>query len=296
MKTLTIFTPTYNRAYCLPRLYESLQRQSSKDFIWLVIDDGSKDQTEVQVKEWMKENENNGFLIQYIYKENGGVHTAMRLAYQRADTELIVTVSSDDYMPEGSVEMILRQWKADRSEQYAGIIALNMDKDGSVIGTELPKQKSILVSDFYKKGGKGDKKLIFRTEVLRSYPEIPVFPGEKFCPYSHLYVQMDQEYTFLILNKAVCVVEYRTDGLTKNIKRLRYHNPKGFTYSKRILLQYETSMVRSLKLCIQIIGFSILGGNYHFLKNSVKKPLMIAAFIPGVIYYHILKYQGRTEG
>ena len=93
MATLTVFTPAYNRAHTLPRTYESLQKQSCKDFVWLIVDDGSKDQTAKLVKEWQQQEKT--FEIRYIYKENGGMHTAHNVAYENIDTELNVCIDSD---------------------------------------------------------------------------------------------------------------------------------------------------------------------------------------------------------
>ena len=98
MATLTVFTPTYNRAYILQRCYESLVRQTSKDFIWLIIDDGSTDNTKSLVDQWIKEK--NEFEIKYVYKENGGMHTGHNKAYELIDTELKVCIDSDDFMPD----------------------------------------------------------------------------------------------------------------------------------------------------------------------------------------------------
>ena len=110
MIRLTVFTPAYNRAHTLPRTYESLCNQKCKDFCWLIIDDGSTDDTEQLVKGWMEKD--NGFEIQYIYKENGGMHTAHNMAYENITTELNVCVDSDDCMAEDGVAKILkkRQW------------------------------------------------------------------------------------------------------------------------------------------------------------------------------------------
>ena len=105
---LTVFTPAYNRAYTLPRTYESLCIQSSKNFLWLIVDDGSTDNTADLVRKW--QTENNEFEIRYIYKENGGMHTAHNTAYANIDTELNVCIDSDDCMAPGAVEKILAKW------------------------------------------------------------------------------------------------------------------------------------------------------------------------------------------
>ena len=112
MAILTVFTPTYNRAYTLHKCYESLRRQTNKGFVWLIIDDGSTDNTKELVDSWLKND--NGFEIRYAYKENGGMHTGHNKAYELIDTELNVCIDSDDYMPDDAVEGILSLEKESR--------------------------------------------------------------------------------------------------------------------------------------------------------------------------------------
>lgn len=133
---LTIFTPAYNRAHTLPRTYESLCRQSCKDFLWLVVDDGSTDNTAELVHTW--QSCDNGFEIQYIYKENGGMHTAHNTAYANIHTELNTCIDSDDTLADGAVEKILRKWSKVKERGYAGIVGLDADFDGNIIGKRLP--------------------------------------------------------------------------------------------------------------------------------------------------------------
>ena len=116
MPILTVFTPTFNRAYILHRCYESLLRQTNKNFIWLIIDDGSTDNTKKLVTEWM--NKENGFEIRYEYKKNGGMHTAHNKAYELIDTELNVCIDSDDFMPDNAVELIVNFWDKYGSDKY----------------------------------------------------------------------------------------------------------------------------------------------------------------------------------
>lgn len=170
MNKLTIFTPTYNRAHTLPRTYESLCKQKNKDFVWLIIDDGSSDNTEELVKNWQKENSD--FTIEYVKKENGGMHTAHNVAYKNIHTELNMCIDSDDCIAENAVEKILNKWDKIREQGYAGIIGLDADFNGKVIGKEFPvDMKETTLSSYYTKGGFGDKKLVYRTDVIQKYPE-----------------------------------------------------------------------------------------------------------------------------
>lgn len=145
MVKLTVFTPTYNRADLLVRGYEALKRQTSKDFLWMIVDDGSTDNTQSVVEHWMKETTE--FEIRYIKKENGGLHTGYNTAIEHCDTELMVCVDSDDYMPDGAVEKILAFWKKEGSEKYAGIVGLDADLNHRIIGDPLPDQKQVNLID-----------------------------------------------------------------------------------------------------------------------------------------------------
>ena len=137
MTTLTVFTPAYNRAHTIGRTYESLCRQDCKDFVWLIVDDGSSDNTRELVQEWQKRE--NGFEIQYIYKENGGMHTAHNTAYENITTELNVCIDSDDCMAEGAVRKILDKWQQVKDKGYAGMIGLDSDLQGKLIGKGFQK-------------------------------------------------------------------------------------------------------------------------------------------------------------
>ena len=180
MQTLTVFTPAYNRAHTIGRTYKSLCFQKCKDFVWLIVDDGSTDNTAELVKDWMSKD--NGFEIQYIYKENGGMHTAHNVAYRNIHTELNTCIDSDDALSENAVEKIINKWNQIKSRGYAGIIALDANMNtGKVIGKGFPKDMTeTTLSGYYASGGLGDKKLIYRTDIINSVPEYPVFDNEKY--------------------------------------------------------------------------------------------------------------------
>ena len=157
-KTLTIFTPTYNRAYTLHLGYEALSRQTCKDFIWLIVDDGSTDDTLEWVEKWIAERKID---IRYHYQENQGMHAAHNTAYRLIDTELNTCVDSDDYMPDDAVEKIITFWNAHGSKEVAGIIGLDADFQGNLIGTPFPYEcRRTTLGGFYAQGGRGDKKRI----------------------------------------------------------------------------------------------------------------------------------------
>ena len=291
LATLTIFTPTYNRAYILSQCYQSLVRQTCKDFVWLIIDDGSTDNTKELVEKWMKND--NGFKIRYRYKKNGGMHTGHNAAYDLINTELNVCIDSDDFMPDNAVELITNFWNKNGNYKYSGIIALDVYKNGEIIGSKLPDKKSTTLSEFYDKGGKGDKKLIYRTDVINSYPKYPEFKDERFVPLDYKYLLADQEYELLILNEAVCVVEYMEDGSSMNMLRQYYKNPRGFAFVRKVHMKYDKGFVKKFKTCIHYVSSSLIMRNKKFLSESPNKLMTLLAYPFGFIVYLIVKRKNR---
>lgn len=293
MVTLTVFTPTYNRAYILHRCYESLCRQTSKDFMWLIIDDGSTDNTKELVNKWIQKD--NGFEIKYVYKENGGMHTGHNKAYELIDTELNVCIDSDDFMPDNAVELITEFWKKYGSDKYSGIASLDNDEEGNIIGTKFPYQKSIKLCDFYDQGGKGDKNLIYRTEVMKKYPPYPEFEGEKFVPLDYKYLLADQEYDLLILNEPTCTVEYMEDGSSLNMFKQYYKNPRGFAFMRKIHMKYDKGFMKKFKTYIHYVSSSFISKNKNFVSESHNKFFTVLAIPFGVCLYGLVKYNNRER-
>ncbi|QBO58371.1 glycosyltransferase family 2 protein [Chryseobacterium salivictor] len=294
MKKLTVFTPTYNRAYCLGDLYESLCRQTSGDFLWLVIDDGSSDGTAALVAEWMEEGK---IEIRYHYKENGGMHTGYNAAYELIDTELNMCMDSDDYCPDNAVELIVDCWEKLGSDQYAGILALDCLKNGEVIGDRFPEDlKETTVGDFYWIHRlKGDKKLIYRTAVVKKYERYPEFQGEKFVPIFCMPFRIDQDYKMLTLNEVVCIVDYREDGSTKNIVQSYFKNAKGFNYARTVRMRYSPSFRDRFRNAIHYVSGSIIAKNKNFVFESPKRMMTFFAVPFGVVLYAYLQYLIRKK-
>ena len=293
MSILTVFTPTYNRAYTLHKCYESLLRQTCKDFIWMIIDDGSYDNTAELVDKW-KQNDN-GFEIKYIYKENGGMHTAHNVAYENIDTELNICIDSDDYMPDDAVEKVIKYWNEFGNDNYSGIVALDIYENNEVIGNKLPNQKSIKLCDYYSNGGKGDKKLIYRTEVINKYPAYPVFEGEKYVSLGYKYLLIDQDYDLLIMNEPVCVVEYMEDGSSRNMYRQYLRNPKGFAFLRKVHMKYDKTLKRKFLTCVHYVSSSFISKNKKFLKESPSKFMTVIAIPLGFALYRLTIFKCREN-
>lgn len=291
MATLTVFTPTYNRAYTLHLGYEALQRQTCKDFEWLIIDDGSTDNTRDLVEEWIKE----GIIpIRYVYQENQGMHGAHNTAYRLIDTELNTCIDSDDYMPDDAVEKILNFWKENGSKKVAGIIGLDADFDGNIIGTTFPVgMGSTTLDGFYAQGGRGDKKLVYRTEVIKKYPEYPIFESEKYLSTGYKYQLIDQDYELLTLNEVLVKVEYRPDGSSMNMYRQYIRNPKGFAFIRKTSMQLAPTFKRRFIEAVHYVADSILAKNSSFLSESPKKLMTLCAIPFGLIWYGVIRYKTR---
>lgn len=286
---ITVFTPAFNRAHTIWRTYQSLCRQTCKDFIWMVIDDGSTDNTAELVLKWK---ENSEFEIIYIYQQNQGMHGAHNTAYQNITTELNVCIDSDDYMPDDAIELITKFWRKNGSDKYAGIIGLDVDLNQQIIGTEFPNNlKETTLTDFYANGGKGDKKLVYRTEVIKKYPEYPIFDNEKYVGLAYKYMLIDQNYTLLTINKPLVVVEYQQDGSSNNMLHQYWNNPKGFAFYRKTEMVLAPTLKRRFMSCIHYVSSSIISKNKNFIKESPKKLLTILSILPGFGLFLYIKFK-----
>lgn len=273
-KTLTIFTPAYNRAHTIGRTYESLCRQTCMDFEWLVIDDGSSDNTRDLVEGWMTENI---IPIRYIYQENQGMHGAHNTAYKNIHTELNTCIDSDDWMPEDAVEKIVSFWEENRNAEIAGIIGLDIISSGDVIGTKFSGSGRLI--RYGDQSMKGDKKFVIRTDLTSKYPEYPFFSGEKYVGLGYKYQMIGQDYQWLTLNEPLVIVEYQEDGSSYNMFQQWWNNPKGFAFIHNNDLLYVKSFKRRLQVAIHYVSHCIRAKAYVdvFRSNS---PMLTTCCIP----------------
>ncbi len=262
MVPITVFTPTYNRAELLSRCYESMKRQTDKRFIWMIIDDGSSDHTEDVVASWIAETAD--FEIQYYYKENGGLYTTYNEAIAHIETELCVCIDSDDFMPDDAIEKILRFWEAHGSDEYAGIVGLDYDLDGHVIGDPLPNQKTVNLIDLLT--GKyplhnGDRTNVVRTELYKQVAPMEGFPGEKDFNPHYMHLQISMQYDFLVLNENLRFVDYQEGGMTSYIFKQYVRSPRSFAKTRKLYLSFpNTSFKFKFKQAIHLVSSGILVG------------------------------------
>lgn len=202
------------------------------------------------------------------------MHTAHNMAYEVVDTELNICIDSDDCLADGAVEKILDKWNLIKDQQYAGMIGLDADLNGKLIGKGFPEEMTeTTLTGYYAAGGRGDKKLVYRTEVIKQYPPYPVFEGEKYVALAYKYRLIDQDFKLVVLHDILCNVEYQADGSSNTMWRQYLNNPKGFAFWRKICMQYPTSRKRLFIDCIHYCSSSIIAGNSHYILESPQKLL-----------------------
>ena len=250
----------------------------------MIIDDGSTDTTRSLVEGWMQEQLD--FQIVYYYKENGGLHTAYNEAIAHIETELCVCIDSDDFMPDDAVERILDFWQAHGSDQVAGIVGLDYDLDGQIIGDPLPNQKTINLIDLLV--GRypivnGDRTNVIRTELYKKYAPMKVFPGEKNFNPHYMHLQISREYDFLVLNENLRFVDYQPGGMSASMWKQYRNSPRSFAETRKLYLSFpNTGLKFRFRQCIHYVSSCIFVRNKHFLNESPAKGLTLLALLPGI--------------
>ena len=287
MKLLTIATPTYNRGYILGECYESLKQQTNNSFIWLIVDDGSTDDTEVMVKGWIDE----GFIdIQYYKKTNGGKASALNLAFEKLGTKYFVCLDSDDIFANNAVELaILRLNNINDYIKYAGILALRNTIDGRVMGEKpIPEYVNDITLSELDTVYKIQSELIcfYKSDVIKNF-RFPEIPGEKFISPAYLEHEIGRKYKFLASRKIYCYCEYLPDGLTKNKVGVIKKNPKGYTLVKKQSYELATGLNYKIKHGIMYIAGSILSENKNIIRESPHKEMTFLLYPLGWLVYKI---------
>lgn len=305
MPLLTIFTPAYNRKHTICRTYESLLRQTDKDFQWLIIDDGSSDGTREWVEslgeksttkgsrfDWMGreqdgEDENHfsinlpDFRLTYIFKPNGGLYTGYNVAYATIKTELCVCIDSDDFMPDDAVELICTTWNKYSNEEkdyLAGIAGLDFNVvNKQAIGGIYNTDKEVDWIPFLYHSG--DSKFVFRTALMRAVAPQIGFEGEKDFNPHYMQMQVLDRLPMVILNKNLCWVEYQigADSMSQAIFQQYIRSPKSYA-KYRVLemgLQIGNSFLNKLRLCTHYVSSCMFARDEQWLKNCPYKMLTL---------------------
>ena len=293
MKTLTVFTPTYNRAHTLTRTYDSLCRQTCKDFEGLVIDDGSTDNTYELIQGFIDESV---IPIRYIYKENGGLYTGYNTAYANIETELNVCIDSDDYMPENAVELIVKTWHERGTAQYAGIIGLDFyaNTEKPIAGKFPEDLTECWFLDLYtKRIHHGDSKQVMRTDLMKLVSPQIGFEGEKNFNPVYMLLQVCDEKPLLVLNENLCYVDYQqNDSMSASIFHQYMDSPKSF--AKLRLLEMElkrNTFANCFRSAVHYVSNCLIVRDEKWLQKSPRKMLTLFAIPFGYLLSRFIIYK-----
>lgn len=277
MKAITVFTPTFNREKLLNQLYNSLLNQTFKDFEWLIVDDGSTDNTKELIEKFISENK---ICIRYFYKENGGKHRAINKGIDTAEGNLFIIVDSDDYLTYDALETINEYEKKINSNDIAGVCGLKGKNKEALIGTTF-EGSEIDIYNYDRKKYKisGDKAEAYYTQILKKY-KFPEYDGEKFINEALVWNKIALDgYKLKYFNKIIYLCDYLDDGLTKNIDKILENNPIGFKeYINQLLMINKKNLFEKIKL----VSFyqKILKNKYT--KKEMCKQLNVSMFFMNI--------------
>lgn len=293
MSALTIITPTYNRADFLPKLYESLLRQTNPDFDWMIVDDGSSDGTSGLIDSYRQEKK---IRISYERQSNAGKHTALNRGIAKIGSELTFIVDSDDYLPENAVETILFYHEKYRhTPNLCGYSFLRCHGDGRVNTAYFPEDEKIDTYLHVRINGNigGDKAEVFFTDILKKYP-FPVFEGEKYMPEDVVWMRMSGPYQMVHINQNVYICDYLEGGLTNTGRRMKIRSPKGMTLRAKIYLENpETCLKVKIKMMLLYIIYGHFAGyeGKRLMSQIPDKLLYALCLLPALLLYK--NWQGK---
>lgn len=279
MPFLTIFTPVYNRAYCISQLYESLCRQTLGDFEWLVVDDGSTDNISEVMEYFIAEGKVD---IRFVSQPNGGKHRAINRGVRMARGELFFIVDSDDYLSDDAVGWIADEYaKIKKDNSFAGLSGIRVAPNGTKIGGghNFGIIDANVMDLRYKHGVRGDLAEMYKTKVLCQYP-FPEYEGERFCPEALIWNRIALRYKVRCCYKEIYVCEYLADGLTAKIARLRRESPRASMTYYSEFFHSPVGLVLKIKAAINFWRFSLAPYDSVYRMRS---PLSLLAWLPGYV-------------
>ncbi len=286
MSQITILTPTYNRVHELKRLYESLLVQADKDFKWMIVDDGSTDETKNVVQEWVRENR---LLLKYIKKPNGGKHTALNIGIPQIDTPWTFIVDSDDYLTENAISLIHQKIRQDDSDMICGLAFLRQSKDGSYLINKLVPESGMIDDYCHCRYGldiQGDMAEVWKTKCLKEFP-FPEFENEKFCSEDVVWISMAQKYKMCFYNEVIYISDYLEGGLTRSRRKQNLMSPRGTMH--RGVVQLRANLPFKYK-CRAMMYYQVYGkaAGYkagQLFRESEHKPLFVAMYPLSMLAY-----------
>lgn len=297
-KLLTIFTPTYNRQELLKNLYNSLKNQTDKNFTWLIVDDGSTDDTEQVVTEFIKEK---SIDICYKKKQNGGKHSAMDFAHSICETEYIACVDSDDLLTSKAVEEIYKDLDYANNENCVGLVYRRATKELKPFSDNwVENNKEIYFYELDKKYGYNcDTFLVFKTDIVRNY-KFPKFENEKFVTEKVLYNQFMFEYKMVAVDKLIYIGEYQAGGYTDNAAKLMFKNPMGTYYAFKsdayYLTKYKVGIKKQLFAWARYYSWKKINKYKNELKNelNIKSVYKFLGWLLSPVFYFRYKKKQKS--
>lgn len=293
-KQITVFTPSYNRADTLKFLYDSLLRQSVKEFCWLIVDDGSTDQSKALVEKFIEEKLID---IKYVYQQNYGMVAAHNKAYQFIDTELSICIDSDDFLTDNALELILKEWNSLDNKNILGFVGLDVYKSGKVIGDKFPDDVKFMTFSemIHKYKIKGDKKFVLNVEVIKNALPYPFIKGEKYPAPSYLYLMLEDKFKFKLINEPLCVVEYLPTGNSMNKKKMYFQSPNAFAEYRKLRIKKSYNFKDKVKNIIHYISSKLIARKSDIISDSPSKFLTILLFPAGIFLYFYLRSIKRNS-
>lgn len=284
---ITVLTPTFNRGGGLQSLWDSLQKQTVKEFEWLVVDDGSTDGTKNLITQLQEKSD---FPIRYIYKNNGGKHTALNVGIQTICSELIFIVDSDDCVTDDAVESILKIHKKYRSQNnICGYAFLRAFPDGKVNGKKFEVDEKIGSYIDVRVNGddtSADKAEVFKTHCLKEFP-FPEYPNEKFLGEDLVWVRMARKYEMVHINKAIYVGNYLEDGLTNNRRKHNIASPIGCMHRAEEFMESDLKTRYRIKGGLQYIVYGRFAGvKVVDLIRKSRHKVLATVCTPGGLFLH----------
>lgn len=284
---ISILTPTYNRAKLLKKLYESLIENTKYniEIEWLIMDDGSTDETKQQVEEWCKQKK---IEIKYKQQENQGKMVAINHLVPQATGDILIDCDSDDYFTKDAFQILKEEWEKNKdSKDVYGICFLKYNTKGKNMGNEFQKNKTTMFDLYFKEGETGEKAIAFFTSVRKQY-EHQLEKDERFITEARLYHKMDEKYQMLCVNKPIMICEYQEEGYTKNIVQEFKANPYGYYEYFKEVLQKDFKGVSWNKRIYAIkhyILFSYLTKQFQSkpIHDWRNKLLYYALWFPGIL-------------
>jgi len=286
LKTLAIVTPTYNRANLITNAYQSLEKQTNKDFVWYVVDDGSTDNTVQVMDEIIKKST---FEIKYEKKSNGGKHTALNKAMEIVKEEIVLILDSDDMLTENAADTVIKDYEEIKNDNsICGLGYLKSDFNYKVVGKQYTENGVVdsFTNQRLNKKTIGDKCEVFKTEILKKYP-FPVFKGENFVSEATVWCKMSLDYKMKFYNKIIYLCDYQQGGLSDGVHKRLFKNPNGSVACYLSMANKQCNLFNRIKYSIAYTMYSFVAGvkvKKQF-KNANLKFMYALTFLPAWLLY-----------